>query len=426
MPPLKNDAYLALRIPDFRLLLGANFLFSLSGAVLSVVVGWHIYALTGSALALGLVGLVQIVPNVLVSLPAGQYVDVHDQRRVGVLASALCALVTLALTLVAATAAPLSLLYGCLFVLGIARAFRYAVQAPLLAASVPEAALGNAAAWSSSAGQLAAVLGPALGGLGVALIRGAAPVFLLTALMFGLGALALGLMRPHPATRVAEKITQDSLLAGLRFVWKTKVIFAAMVLDMVSVLLGGMTALLPIFAEEVLHVGATGLGLLRSAPALGAVVTSVAIAHHGPFERAGKTLLLSVAGFGLATLLFGFSSSLGLSLIALVLVGAFDAVSMVIRNTLQLVFTPAHMRGRVGAIHYIFVGMSNEFGEFESGFLAALVGATAAVLIGGAGVLVVVPLIALTWPELWRLRRIEKPGLERAPATESGAAPTGD
>ena len=404
-----HDAYLALRIRDFRLLLSANFLASFSGAVLSVVVGWYIFELTRSALALGIVGLVQIVPVLFVSLPAGQYVDNHNPKRIGVAAALFSVLATLLLALVAATGAPLWLLYLGLFVMGIARAFRNAVQAPLVASSVPPAAFGNASAWSSSLGQLAAVLGPAVGGVGVALVRGSAPVFLLTAVMLALGAFALGAMRTRYVARPKEKLTRASLLAGVHFIWRTKVLFSAVLLDMVSVLLGGATALLPIFALEVLHVGATGLGLLRSAPAAGAVVMALAVAHRGPFQKAGRTLLLTVAAFGVATILLGVSRSFGLSLVALTLLGAFDAVSVVIRNTLELVFTPDAMRGRVGAVHHIFIGMSNEFGEFESGLLAALVGATSAVVLGGVGVLVVVPLIALAWPELRRLGRIETP-----------------
>ena len=421
-----HDAYHALRLRDFRLLLTANFLSSFANAILSVVVGWYIFELTRSALALGIVGLVQIVPVILISLPAGQYVDRHDQKRIGVLATLVSAAAALFLALVAATGAPTPLLYAGLFVMGVARAFRNAVQAPLTAASVPPEAFSNAAAWSSSLGQLAAVLGPAVGGLGIALIDGSAPVFFLTAAMLASGALALGFMRPRPIELSKEKITRASLLAGVHFVWRTKVIFAAILLDMVSVLLGGATALLPIFALEVLHVGATGLGLLRSAPAVGAVLMSFAVAHHGPFQRAGRTLLATVAAFGVATLLFGLSRSFGLSLVALALVGAFDAVSMVIRNTLQLVFTPDAMRGRVGAIHHIFIGMSNEFGEFESGLLAALVGATSAVVIGGVGVLVVVPLIAFAWPELRNLGRIEKPARERSAVSEGVSAQATD
>ncbi|MGI8403847.1 MAG: MFS transporter, partial [Thermomicrobiales bacterium] len=209
-----------------------------------------------------------------------------------------------------------------------------------------------------------------------------------------------------PIERSNERVTKDSLLAGIRFIRSTKVLLAAITLDMVAVLLGGATALLPIFAEDVLHVGATGLGLMRAAPAAGAILMSFAIAHKGPFRRAGVSLLATVFAFGMATILFGISRSFGLSMVALALIGAFDAISMVIRDTMELTFTPDQMRGRVGAIHYIFIGMSNEFGEFESGVAAALLGATTAVVVGGIGTLLVVPIIALVWPQVRRMREI--------------------
>ncbi len=199
------------------------------------------------------------------------------------------------------------------------------------------------------------------------------------------------------------------MLAGIRFIWRTKARFSAILLDMVSVQLGGAAALRPILALEVPEVGATGPGLLRSAPAAGAVLMAVAVAHRGPFRKAGRTLLLTAAASGVATLVLGLSRSFGLSPLALFPLGAFDAVSTVIRNTLEPVFTPDAIRGRVGAVHRVFIGMSNEFGEFESGVLAAAVGASSAIVLGGVGVLFVVPLIAFAWPELRRLGRIETP-----------------
>jgi MFS family permease len=298
-----------------------------------------------------------------------------------------------------------------LFVIGVGRAFRSPTQSALLAAIIPASRFSNAAAWSSSANQTASVIGPAAGGFGIALAGSASPVYALAAVMLAVASFGLTQLRPRPIERSTEKMSLDSLLAGIRFIRSTKVLFAAIVLDMVAVLLGGATALLPIFAEDVLHVGATGLGFLRAAPAVGAVLTSFAIAHHGPFKKAGPTLLLTVAGFGAATVLFGASRSLGLSLAALALIGGFDAISMVIRNTMQLTYTPDHMRGRVGAIHYIFVGMSNEFGEFESGVVAAVLGATTAVVVGGIGTLLVVPIIALAWPEVRRLGEIKPPDI---------------
>lgn len=404
-PP--HDVYAAVRLPGFRLLITSNFLTSLAQAMLSVLIGWELYVRTGSALALGLVGLVQIVPNLVIALPAGQYVDRHDQKRIAVVATALHALAALALTILTATTGPLVLIYAGLFVTGIARAFRGATRSTLLASIVPQDRFANAAAWSSSANQTAAVIGPALGGVAIAIINQTATVFAIATGLLVVATLALGQTRPRAIARMTEQVTLDSLLAGVRFIWRTKVLLAAITLDMVGVLLGGATALLPIFAEDVLNVGAAGLGLMRAAPAVGAVLMSLVIVRHGPFQKAGPTLLLAVAGFGLATVLFGASRSLALSLLALALLGGFDAISMVIRHTMQLVYTPDEMRGRVSSIHHLFVGMSNEFGEFESGVAAAILGATTAVILGGVGALLVVPIIALAWPEVRRLGRID-------------------
>lgn len=420
-----HDPYAALRLPDFRLLIASNFLASLAQAILSVIVGWELYIRTHSALALGLVGLVQIVPNVVMSIPAGQYVDRHDQKKIMAFATLLNATAAAGLALLSALSGPLVLVYACLFLIGVGRCFRSPTQGVLLASVLPPERFSNASAWSSSAGQLASVCGPAIGGLGVAVFADEAPVFAAAAVMLAIAAILVSRLHPRPIERAQEQMTVDSLLAGIRFIRHTKVLLAAITLDMVAVLLGGATALLPIFADDVLHVGATGLGLMRAAPAVGAVLMSFALAHKGPFAKAGPSLLATVAAFGLATILFGSSRSMALSLGALGLLGAFDAISVVIRDTLELTFTPDHMRGRVGAIGYIFVGMSNEFGEFESGVAAAIFGATTAVVLGGIGTLLVVPIIALIWPEVRRLGRImpnDAPGRETAGVEEPLAA----
>lgn len=383
-------------------------------AVLSVTVGYELYQRTGSALALGLVGLAQIVPNVLFSIPAGQFVDQHDQKVVAVAAVTLNSVSAAFMALLTQVQGPIFLIYVCLFMIGIGRAFRSPTQSALLASIIPTRVFSNAAAWNSSSNQTATILGPAIGGFGIALFGEAWEIFAIAAGFMAVSALLLSQISRRPAKTAREKMTRDSLLAGIRFIASTKVLLAAITLDMVAVLLGGATALLPIFAEDVLDVGAAGLGLMRSAPAVGAVVTSLVIARKGPFEAAGRTLLAAVTGFGLATILFGFSRYLPLSLVALMLLGVFDSISVVIRNTLQLTLTPDSMRGRVGAVHYLFVGLSNEFGEFESGVMAALLGATAAVVVGGAGTLLVVPIIALLWPEVRRLRRIETPEVRQA------------
>ena len=421
-----HDPYAALRFHDFRLLLGANLLAGLAQAILSVIVGWELYIRTDSALALGLVGLVQIVPNVVLSIPAGQYVDRHDQKRIAAISLTLIAISATILAILSFNDGPLVAFYACLFLIGVGRAFRSPTQGLLLAAILPHDLFGNASAWNSSSWQLASIVGPAIGGLGVALVDDAAPVFAVAAGMLGIAALAITRLHPRPLHRPVEPVTRDTLLAGVRFIRDTKVLLAAVTLDMVAVLLGGATALLPIFAEDVLHVGATGLGIMRAAPAVGAILMSFAIAHKGPFSNAGVTLLGTVAAFGLATILFGVSRSFGISLAALGMIGAFDAISVVIRDTMELTFTPDEMRGRVGSVHYIFIGMSNEFGEFESGLVAAVLGASTAVVLGGIGTLLVVPVIALLWPEVRRMKRIEAPTVVVAttdPASNPATSP---
>ena len=404
-----HDAYEALRSPDFRFLIAGSFLNSLATAILSVIVGFELYDRTGSALALGMVGLVQIVPNVVLAIPAGQIVDRYDQKRIAVIALLVNGTAALALAWLTHSIGPLPLIYLCLFVIGTGRAFLSPTRGTLLASVVKEGKFSNAAAWSSSANQVAMISGPAIGGIAVGLLSNAAPVFAIAGCLLGISAIMFSRIRPRPMKRSKEPVSKDSLLAGARFIYNRKVLLAAITLDMVAVLLGGATALLPIFAKDVLHVGAMGLGVMRAAPALGAVLTSIAIAHKGPFLRAGRTLLLTVIGFGIATIVFGLSRALPVSLVALMFLGVFDSISVVIRNTLQLTYTPDHMRGRVSAIHFVFIGMSNEFGEFESGLAATLLGATTAVVVGGFGTILVVPIIALLWPEVRRLREIKTP-----------------
>jgi MFS family permease len=400
------DPYAPLRIRDFRLLLSAGFLNAIALAMFTVVIGWELYDRTDSALALGIVGLVQIVPNIGLSLPAGAYVDNHDRRKVAMVSAIVIAIVAAGLTVLTATNAPVPTIYVALFIMSIARAFNRPTSGALLASTVPGDLLANSSAWRSSSMQIAQIVGPATGGFGVSLFGQAAPVFAISAVLLVWSAIQFAQMKPADFTPSREKITRDSLLAGVHFIHGNKVILAAITLDMVAVLLGGATALLPIFAEDVLHVGSTGLGLLRTAPAVGGLLTSLFIARRGQFSHNGRTLLIAVAGFGLATIVFGISRDFWLSMLALAFVGSFDTVSVVIRNTLQLALTPDAMRGRVSSVHFMFVGMSNEFGEFESGVAAAVLGASTAVVLGGIGTLLVVPIIALVWPQIRHLREI--------------------
>lgn len=403
----RHDPYAALRFRDFRLLIGGTVLAIIGEQMLNTAIGWELYERTHAPLALGLVGLVQVLPVVLLALPAGHSADRFDRQRIVVVTTLLLALCSLGLALLSFTNGPLLLFYTCLLLMGAARAFHSPALGALTAQVVPPAHFTNATTWDSSAWQASSIVGPALGGFLIALQRSTALIYAINAGMLLVLGLLLGLMRPRAVAHFEEQATLGSLFAGLRFIWDTKVILAAITLDMFAVLLGGATALLPIFATDILQVGAVGLGWLRAAPAAGATLAALVIAHLPPFKRAGRTLLLVVAGFGLATIVFGLSRSFVLSLAMLGLLGALDNISVVIRGTLLLSRTPDETRGRVNAVHSVFIGISNELGAFESGVAAALLGAVGAVVGGGIGTLLVVLVVALAWPEVRRLGRLD-------------------
>jgi len=404
-----HDPYAALRFRDFRLLVGATFFVVVGEQMLNVAIGWELYERTNSPLALGLVGLVELLPVVLLALPAGHIADRFDRKWIVVVTMLLLSLCSLGLALLSSMRGSLLLIYVCLLLIGIARSFQNPAANALLSQVVPPEHFTNAATWESSVWQAASIIGPALGGFIVAAQRSAVLVYAIDAGMLLVLGLILLLLRPRAVAYDEGPPTLASLLAGLRFIWRTRIILAAITLDMFAVLLGGATALLPIFARDILHVGAAGLGELRAAPAVGALLAAIGIAHLPPFTHAGRTLLLVVAGFGAATIVFGLSRSFGLSLAMLGLLGALDNISVVIRSTLLLTRTPDELRGRVNAVHSVFVGVSNELGAFESGVAAALLGAIGAVVGGGIGTILIVVLIALAWPEVRRLRGLGLP-----------------
>lgn len=404
----RHDPYAALRFRDFRLLTFGSVVSALGSQMLGVAIGWELYERTDSALALGFVGLVQVLPVLLLSLPAGQVADRYDRKRVVLSTQCVLALCALGLALWSYAQGSLALAYGCLLLIGIARAFAGPASSTLLPQTVPQEAFLNAATWSSSTRQLAAVVGPALGGLLIARFGSATLVYILEALAALTFVLMVALIPRRSVDRPVEPTTLRSMLAGVGFIWRTRVILASITLDLFAVLLGGATALLPVFAKDILHVGPSGLGWMRAAPSIGAMVVALALAYLPPFRHAGRTLLWVVAGFGLATIVFGLSRSLVLSTLMLVLLGAFDGVSVVIRSTLLLVRTPDEMRGRVNAVHSVFISSSNELGGFESGVAAALFGPVAAVVGGGIGTLLVVGLIAMLWPDVRRLGQLSE------------------
>ncbi|PYM23147.1 MAG: MFS transporter [Candidatus Rokuibacteriota bacterium] len=390
----------------FALFWSSRVLATLALQMQTVAVGWQLYSLTGSALDLGLVGLVQFVPTIVLTLIVGQVADRYDRRLVVVAcelaqagAGGVLALGSLGgwltrdgiLTLVA--------------ILGAARAFENPARAAFVPRLVPLALLPRAIASVTSAGQTARIVGPALGG--VLYTLGPATVYAVVAALYVVGATLIAFVRDDQPARVPDELTPASLFSGIAFIWRQRLLLGLMSLDLFAVLLGGATALLPIYARDILDTGPWGLGLLRAAPAVGALAISLVLTRHPVDRRAGPVLFAAVFVFGLATLVFGVSTSLRVSLAALVVLGASDLLSVVIRQSLVQIRTPDGMRGRVSAVHSLFTGTSNQLGEFESGLLAALFGAVPAVLIGGAGTLVVAAVWMYRFPEL---RRFELAG----------------
>ncbi|WP_296789289.1 MFS transporter [Variovorax sp.] len=364
--------------------------------MLLVAIGWHMYYLTNSAWDLGLVGLYQFVPALLLALLAGHVVDRHHRGRIVAACFAVQGLVALALLFAVLRGHDSrALLLGLSLVLGAVRAFQMPAQQALTPMLVPPVMLARAMAFSSAGMQGAIIGGPALGGLlfvaGMAVVYGASVLFFVVAC-----ALVLRLRYAY-VPKAREPVTLGTVFAGVNFIWNRKPVLGAVSLDLFAVLLGGAVALLPIYAKDILHTGPWGLGLLRGAPAVGALVMSIALTRRPIERRVGRALLMAIALFGLCMVVFGISRSFIVSLIALAVSGGADMVNVVIRQTLVQLETPDAMRGRVSAVNSIFIGASNQLGEFESGATAALLGPVGSVVVGGVGTM----LVALTWFRLF-------------------------
>ena len=373
--------------------------------MLSVAVGWQVYAITGRALDLGLVGLVQFVPSVLLALPAGHVADRADRRRVVVLAQLAVLAAIVVLTVATATSRiDETAIFAILFAIGVAMAFEWPAQRSLLPSLVPPGTLPRAMALNSAGDQAATIVGPAIGG--ALYVVGPAAVYGATGLLYVVAIVLLARVRLVAVPPPREAATWRSVFAGVRFIRDNPDLLGVVSLDLFAVLLGGATALLPIFARDVLHTGPVGLGLLRAAPAVGALAMSLALARRSLERHVGTTMFAAVAGFGLSTIVFALSTSLALSIVALAALGACDMVSVVIRTSLVQLDTPDAMRGRVNSVNAVFINTSNQLGEFESGVLAAWVGAVPATLIGGIGTLVVVGLWVVLFPTLRRRQRL--------------------
>lgn len=406
MPPPADPraGRIAFTHPDFVLFEIARFLIVSAVEMQAVAVGWQVYDITKRALDLGLVGLAQFLPGILLFLVSGHASDRFERRKVLAACYAGYAVCSGLLLFLAARGAHAVLpIYLVLILLGIVRSFNGTASRSILPQLVPDEHFANAVAWNASAFQAATIIGPSLGGILYAAFRGPSAVYAV-AMITAVGALISAIrIRTRPQTRKREPMTMKTVFAGLHFIWREKLILGAISLDLFAVLLGGAVALLPVYAREILHTGPWGLGLLRTAPGVGAAVMAVALAHRPLRWRAGPTLLWSVAGFGVCTIIFGISANLVLSLVSLILLGAVDMISVIIRATLVQVRTPDEMRGRVNAVDMVFIGTSNELGQFESGLTAQWFGTVPAVVLGGVGTLAVIAIWAWIFPDLRRI-----------------------
>ncbi len=413
-----RDPWAALRHTDYRRFLTTHFATTLGVQIQDVIVAWQMYLDTHDPLSLGLVGLAEALPNIAMSLLGGHVADRMDRRKLALIATWVllaCALVLAGLAGLNGDLVRYRIIgaYSVVAISGVARAFLQPARTALAAAMIPREMQANAVTWRSTTWQLGAVIGPALGGLLNAAV-GPRGSYIAGGMLVVVALLALAAIRHRSAPVVDESMPiRESLTVGIRYLRSQQVLLGAMTLDLFSVLFGGAVALLPIFVVEILHTGAWGLGLLRAAPAVGALSMSVAIAWLPPMRRAGRTLFYAVAAFGVFTIGFGLARSIWLSFACLALSGAADMISVVVRSTLLQLLVPDHLMGRVTSVNAIFIGSSNEIGSFESGVTAKLLGAVPAVLVGGAITLGVVAVTAVAAPELRKVGRLDDVGDRR-------------
>ena len=405
-----------LRLPEFRFLLCANGLSTLGGRALAVVIGYQIYRLTKNPFNLGLLGLFEAIPAISLALFGGHVADRSDRRRIVLItqtisvACVLCFafLSTLPHTSLSQKTSALYGLYLITFLAGIARGFADPASTAFEAQVIPREVYVYASSWSSSVWQSCAIVGPALGGIAYDLL-GVRNTYLMIAGLYGLSLFCMSRIapKPIPVPDAGESIWQ-SIAVGVKFVLHNQAIVGSMALDLFAVLFGGTIALLPVFASDILHVGAKGLGFLNAAPSIGALLVALWSTHHPPIRHAGRNLIFSVAGFGLAIIAFALSKNFLFSLFALFLTGIFDGVSVVVRRSVLRLLSPENMRGRIASVNWIFIGASNEIGAFESGIAASLLGTVRSVWIGGIVTLLVVATTAALAPKLRRLN-LENP-----------------
>ncbi len=395
--PEKKDSFAALRYKDFRAYIGMRFFFTLAYQMQAVVIGFYIYQITHSKLALGYIGLCEAIPAISIALYGGYIADKYEKRKL--LLTIFSVVLFASLTIFTVTLKSMShlvhagwvvpIIYVMIFFNGVARAFYGPATFAIYAQSIPKELYPNGSTWSSSSWQIATIMGPAIGGL-IFGHFGITPTFVIINILLLIAIILVYMLRTYPPVYIPKESIWQSLSAGINFVLKNKMMLGAMSLDLFSVFFGGAIALLPVFAHDILKVGSEGLGIMRATSSLGAVLTMLAMTRFSPMNRPWRNLLIAVTGFGMSILCFGLSKSFYISLIFLFTEGAFDSISVIIRGTLMQLLTPDEMRGRVSAVNSMFIGSSNEIGAFESGFTAELMGTVPSVIFGGCMTLIVV------------------------------------
>lgn len=404
-----KDAYAALRIKNFKRFITARFLLTFAIQMQSVIVGWQVYALTHDALSLGLIGIAEVIPFFCVALFAGHAADIINRKKIILISNLVYFICAAALLLVSTSLRPVLAIFGVLpiyliiFITGIARGFMSPAQSALAAQLVPPELFGNASTWNSIAWQTAEISGPAAGGM-VYGFMGIGAAYSLVILFSAMGLIFFYFVKKQPLPeRNKEENIWQSLSSGIKFVFGNQVLLSAITLDMFAMFFGGVVCVLPIFADQIFHTGAKGLGFLRAAPAAGAIIMSVIQTQRPLFKQAGRNLFIGVFVFGISIILFAISRNFYLSLFILMIGGMFDNISVVIRATIIQIYTPNEMRGRVSSVNSIFIGSSNELGSFESGVAAKLMGLIPSVIFGGSMTLAVVAAVRKFAPKLRKL-----------------------
>jgi MFS family permease len=399
--------YAVLKHRDFALYLAGRLVAAFGQQMLVVAVGWELYERTHSALALGFVGLAEMIPMFAFTLPAGHMADNYPRKTIIMATQTVMIIACIGLTAISILHLNVILTYISLFLFGIARTFLWPASSSFMPQLVPREHFSKAVTWNTGTFQLSSVLGPAAGGALISVTHHASVVYFIAAVCGMICVVLLWMVRTRHEVAVREKMSPKSLISGFRFVFDNKIILGTITLDMFAVLLGGATSLLPVYAKDILQVGPSGLGLLQAGLPVGSVTMAAALAHRRPLEKAGRAMLWAVAAFGLATIGFGISHSFWLSFAMLVICGAVDNISMVVRHTLVQLLTPDTMRGRVSAVNSLFIGTSNELGGFESGLVAHFFGPIFSVVSGGVGTIVVVIAVAMIWPQIRKYGRLD-------------------